>query len=271
MPLAHGATFIGDFSGLAPATEVPPFDGDPLAGYNNWSQSVANPTGESGGYLAWGLTVANSNGFGLGVPYAAPPTSAPFYVSHAVGMDLIATVGHPVTTLQTSFVVVDSLEYPDRNDYSIGFYGAGNSLLFGLDIMATSQVDVPGGPNDLWNIRWSSGNDSSDAFGAVIEDFPGSPALYNLNVTFTTINVTDVQFNLSISGSNTFTTSGILSGVNLAAASIAEYRVTASQGSGADWGDGFIGIAGLSVVPEPSAAILLGLSALGLTRRRRSA
>jgi hypothetical protein len=36
------------------------------------------------------------------------------------------------------------------------------------------------------------------------------------------------------------------------------------------WGDGVIAIQGLSIVPEPSSALLVGLAGLGLLRRRRT-
>ena len=155
--VAHGAVFVDDFSGLA--------QNAPLVGYNNWTQSESNSVD---GPYAWGSTVVPTpqmSGFAMGPAWAAPTNPSSLSVSHDVGLNLIATVGSPATTMQTSFVVWDSDNaVPYRNDYSIGIYST-TGLLFSLNMTATSQEfppydplhpEIDTHPSDLWNVSWSS-------------------------------------------------------------------------------------------------------------------
>jgi hypothetical protein len=194
-------------------------------------------------------------GASVGVAYTVP-TNDPFYASHSVGIGLAGT------TLQTTFVITDSTSaFPFRNDYSIGLFNAGGTRLFSLDMKAVAG-SVPGGSNNQWNTHWSTGATQSSAFGGVLENGD-----YNLSVTFTPSG-SNVNFALSLTGTNTFNVNGTLTG--LSAQQIASYRVYTTKGTGVtEWGDGFISFVNVKV-PEPSVAALLGLGALGLMRRRRA-
>ena len=283
IPMAHGSVFIGDFTGLGV--------GNPLDGYDSWIQSESNPD-PSPDFLAWGMQVGvpvtdPSNGFGLG-PANSYPSGSILSVSHAV--DNVPLVGGPIkTTLLTSFAIRDSTNaYPPRNDYSIGIYNGSGTLLISLDMVTQGQTAFPDtNPNDKWNIYCSTiGNPIPTKFGAIFEDTPDAGALYNLSVTFTTVDANNVHFDLNVTGENNFSLPGTLSGTGMGSETITEYRVSTSIASGIvildpetadpipvanDWGDGLIMIAGVSIIPEPSSAMLLGLSVLGLIRRRRSA
>ena len=264
IPLAHGAVFVDDFAALGQGAP-----GQDLNTYNGWTQSETNPID---GPLAWGQQVGSANGFGLGAAYAAPAATT-FSASHSI--DNIGMVG---ISLYTTFQIVDSdAAFPYRNDYSIGIYNTGGDRLFSLDMKAANQT-VPGGTSSQWNIYYSTGSVTSTAFGGVLESWPGpvpaaAPANYTMSVNFTTIDLSgNVSFELNVTGSNTFTVNSTLSNVDVPTdKNIAEYRVTTLQGTGGSiWGDGIIAITGLAV-PEPSSVMLLGLSTLGLLRRRRGA
>ncbi len=250
IPLAQGAAFFDDFSGLTPGTP-----GQDLNTYNGWTQSEPNPISGTEP-LAWGQTVGGTNGFGLGAGYGAP-TNDPFSASHGLSL------GFANSALTTTFVVVDSdALFPDRNDYSIGIFNGSGVSLFRLDITATGQPG-PGTADDQWNVAWNSGASNNAAFAGVIED-----GLYDLTVNFVP-NGANIDFTLTLSGGvNSFGAIGTLTG--LAAQTVTEYRVSSLIGTGSDWGNGFIGIKGVGV-PEPSSALLfVGLGALGLARRRRA-
>lgn len=244
--LANGATFLEDFSSLTPGTP-----GTPLLGYNGWTQSEANP---GGGPLAFGVTAGSSNAAAIGVPEDVPVGSS-FTVAHSLSVPLTGA------TLMTTFTIIDSdLAFPDRNDYSISIY-SGATTLFSLNLVAANQS-----PPDSSRSQWNA-----IVPGAVTPLFAiaQEQGLYMLTVNFAQ-NGLDVDYAVSLANgdnSSIFTTNGKIDfgdGLN-----IDSYVAGTSIGSGADWGNGFIAIDNVAVVPEVSSFVLLGMAALGLASRRR--
>ena len=248
--LVQGATFFDNFSTLTPGTP-----GTSLNTYNGWTQSEPNPLD---GPLAWGQTVGSSNGFGLGAGFAAPVNSS-FTASHSLSTSLAGT------TLFTTFTIVDSEAGPfqARNNYSIGIF-SGLTSLFTLNLNAQNQdTPIPGSNTALWTASVPGATPS--AFSSAAND-----SLLNLTVNFVQ-NLLNVDYSVSLQpagGGPAFTTSGTV--VGGAAQTIDRFSVSSSIGSGAGWGNGFIGVDNVSVVPEPSTLLLLGLASCGLIRRRRN-
>jgi hypothetical protein len=80
------------------------------------------------------------------------------------------------------------------------------------------------------------------------------------------VNPSDVDATFMVSNNSGSVYSDTVTLNGLASQTISDLRVQVDQGSATDLGDNFISFRG---VPEPSAAMLVLLSAVGLLRRRR--
>ncbi len=241
--VAPASVFISDFTGAS--------SGDALPGIDSWSQNQANPTNDTQP-LTWVNPIGGGLGAAVGTFYDVP-TSDPLSATRPIGVALAGS------TLCLDFSIQDSTNlFPGRNDYSFTVANGSGDNLFSLNFGATSQnMAAPA----LWNVTWDSiGGSGGPAFGAV-----GDNSIYSLIIDFTP-DLGDMDFSLSLQGpvGSPFVETGTLTG--LAGASFDDLVVSTTMGLGADWGDNFIVVQG---VPEPSSLLLLGLSGLGLLRRRR--
>ena len=262
---ASAAVYVSDFTGLG--------DDANLHGFDSWS--VSPTVGDDfGDPVAYGAEVGGVRGFQVGGALDAP-TAGPGPTITAsrslTGISLVSAGPQP-TVLMTNFALVDSLGFTERNDYSISLYD-GATELFTISFAAVASD--PAGMDDSWSVGFGSSNlgpVSGANWGIAEYDDNGTPStgddtgLHTLSVTFIGSGA-DVNFYATITGSGSNTWSGKLNG--LSAASVTEIRVGSNLGAETSWGDGVMGVSGLNVIPEPSSALLVGVAALGLLRRRR--
>lgn len=263
---ASAAVYVSDFTGLA--------DDQNLNGFDSWAVS---PTvgDDSGDPVAYGANVGGVRGFQVGGALDAP-TAGPGPTITAsrslTGISLVSAGPQP-TVLMTNFALVDSLGFSERNDYSISLWDGGTEL---FTISFAAVASDPSGMDDSWSVGFGSsalGPVSGANFGIAEYDDGGTPlddsdddGLHTLSVTFIGSGA-DVNFYATITGAGSNTWTGKLNG--LSAANVTEIRVGSNLGAETSWGDGVMGISGLNVIPEPSSALLVGVAALGLLRRRR--
>ncbi len=224
-------------------------DGTGISYLNTMSDMQGNivNAGEIGGYNTY--------------PAASPPTTV--YLSHAI------TVPLDTSSFQTLFAIQSSAsaegtpnpQYPGRD-------GFGFSL---LDSTSNKLVTVSFSPaaNNTYEVDYSVGSNAAvpahDANGSLM--YINQDATYNLSVAFAPSG-NDAQFTATIQGgvsSDSFTATA----AGLHAANVASFA--------ADWntlvdqeGSNGLEFTNLSVVPEPSTALLAGTALLGLLCRRRT-
>jgi hypothetical protein len=246
----HGAIYSSSFTGLG---------SNDVAGFEGWTINDPEPT------LSFGTTFGPVNeAAGLG-GYNVSPNEATVGLSHGYG----ETFGYTVASF--TFAITDSTNlFPGRDKFSFSFSdGATNlfSVLFTPTVPGETNPD--GDLNAAWTLSYSTGagasvplNISVAESGAYVMSFSFSP------------NGGSTDFSLGVGALggdplDTLVRTGTLTGLNpLTASSDFALGFIPSAGSG---GDNYIAIDDISVVPEPSSALLLGVVGLGLVSRRRRA
>ncbi len=256
---SQGATYVSDFTGLG--------QGDPLQGVDGWGQNSPNYNDGFEDYpLAFGTLIDQNPAAAVGGYYdTVPPVGGDFYAHHALSLSLANGVSYSM-----NMGIIDSAGFTvgeddfglERNRFRIGFANASGSELFALIF-----DPVPGDPdpnfssNDIWNVSWSSGGNQSIPTMAIYE-----AQLYALNLQLTP-NGADVNFGFSLTGANTVSAGGTLTG--LASESIAQLQIGISETNDA-FGTNHIVFEGITAaIPEPSSFVILALSGVCLVLRRR--
>jgi hypothetical protein len=256
------AVYTMDFSGASPA--------DPVDGLDGWAQTEPNYADTEVYPRSWVGQMGSSNALSIGGYYDTEPVSD---ISGTLGVVHSLDLNFEAIDLSFDFSITDSDSFDaDRNQFTFGFYDSLGATLWGLHFTPVSQSANPGGGSfDLWNVRTSTNGvlNGSGPFGSVFET-----AVYSFNF-FSLPSETpgDVDWVVSIAGSNTFTSSGIASGL----VGVSANSMSLSWGLNGDEVDGlgsnFLTVGGMIAevaVPEPSAFLLFSLSSLGLLVRRRS-
>jgi hypothetical protein len=266
---ASAAIYTADFSGLA--------DGATLNGHLGWS--VSPPLGaDVPDVLAYGAAVNGDRGFQLGTALDAPADST--IVANRAGISGIAFVstGAQPTVFSTNFALVDSTGVAPfgthRVSYNISLYGGSTEL---FTVSFSPNNNTPAGMDDAWGVSFASSQPISysglpylvgeyDDFGTP-GDVSDDVGIHNLTATFTQGVGSAVNFSVTIAGATSNTWTGTIQNLALAPLNTVQVGSTRTVDG---WGDGVIAIQGLSIVPEPSSALLVGLAGLGLLRRRRT-
>ena len=252
MPTAFGSIYVSDFTSVNV--------GDILDGVDGWVQTPANNNDDGdpdGSPLSWINMHDGSKAGALGATYDVPGSGTSFRVDHSLNNPLIGS------TLSMDFGLNDSTNsFPDRNDFAIRLLNAGGTDLFSLNFVATSQTSTPEAETDFqWNMTWSSNGNTSSAFAGVLEG-----GAYTYDVSFDLgVNNPEATFTVTNNSGSVYSDTVELTGISQTE-TISDLRVVTDMGSGSDWGDNFIAFRG---VPEPGAAMLILLSAVGFLRRRR--
>ncbi|MFM7181396.1 MAG: PEP-CTERM sorting domain-containing protein [Verrucomicrobiales bacterium] len=269
---ASAAIYAPDFTGLG--------DDQTLHGFGGWLLFPLSGD-SSGSPLAYGAEVGGARGFHIGAALDAPSEGNMTAMSGPIsGLSLVSSAGYTPTTFSTNFLIVDSSGasvpggFDERNNYSISLYD-GATELFTVSFAAfphAFETDAGLATDNAWELSFGSSAGISNYTGAnwgVYEyDELAGEGLYTFSVTFTDAGSGNVNFSATVAGTFSNTWTGTLAG--LGSASITQIRFGSNLGTESAWGDGVMGISGLSIVPEPSSALLVGLAGLGFLRRRRT-
>lgn len=246
----HAAVYISNFTGNP---------GDPASSVDGWVQSEADNDPASPKSFVADVTVDQLPGLAMGAFYDVPNGSTLSLTKSGLNIQQV----NP-TTLSAQFKAVfaltdSSTSYPYRDVFSLTLRDSSNVSIASVVFTPESQTFPPVDPeDDRWNVSINGGPDVAGVFAG---------GDYNLAVIF------DNFGNFTVRIADYATDTDVYQSGNLTPGStnnIASLEFGYAQGSGGDFGDNIFGIANVSVVPEPSSVLLVGLSALGLLRRKRA-
>jgi len=258
-----GSAFVATFPSGPPGFFTP--QGADVNGIDGWTVGVDGAPGDSGalpgGHLAWVSTYLTSTAVALGGVYNYPATTLPAtaFLSHEALGEL------QYATFSVKFDIQPSTENTDvtfRDGFGFSFRDKDNS-----NLLTISLVPVVTPAMDAYQVCYTVGAGSQTAALDGNNDpmyiYQYGPYTMNLALLANGANPT---FSGTVIGTNTKTFTGVAT--NMGSTAIdrvgAVWNVT-------DAGDNYIVFDNLSLVPEPSSALLLGLTGIGLALRRRRA
>ncbi|GAA5483695.1 hypothetical protein Hsar01_02929 [Haloferula sargassicola] len=226
----------------------PSLDTDPVLGPAPYFFTAENPLGGQGAFLG---------------PYFGTPSFDPLTVSRSFSVVSTYTSSLGVGTYGGVYfgfegTIVDStLAFPDRNDFGVTL-GTGGSTMFEMVLRPVTPDDATSDWQIFYTIAGGSEVDTGTTFS------PG--ALVNFSVQF---DMTGLTFSADGGGGGSITFSGTPTGYDSASTDDLDVAFYFTQGADTDFGDNGLFIDNVTVVPEPSMAVLGALGGLAFFRRRR--
>ena len=259
----HAAVYNSNFTG----TVNPLTPGDGNGGWNQ-NDPDTNPDFPLLSPKTWIANVTSNNYKGLAIGGFYDVPSVPVLTSTTSTAAIALVDPNSVLARVTlNFAINDSSAlYPDRNNFYFNVLDGANVSIASVLLTPVSQTH-PGTPgtHNAWNVSLNGGA----AFAAVFAGGDYALAIDFLNANQFTATVTNIY-------DNTFATSAATNKTLGSGSAIGGLQIAYEEGPafnplnpGANWGDNVFAIANVAVVPEPSSALLVGLAALGLLRRRR--
>lgn len=265
-----GLVAMGASSGLANAsvyfTNFTGYSLGDLNGQNGWTSNGA--TADTGYVQSVGGVWGGRAGT---IGYVDPVSPAIPYVSHSASTPMVDTVGDMNASFSALFQVQDSDSgfgggSADRDSFGFRLQNSSGDNLFSFILTPFSQNATPESNTNFNTYSWSTG------VGAPTVVLSGLAAQENNAYTFT-VNFFDagggnVGFNANINNIDMF--SGTLAG--LGGQTISNFGAFWNTTTGtADPGSNFMLFDNVSLVPEPSSALLGLLGAAFVFGRRRRA
>jgi hypothetical protein len=256
---AQGAVYNYNFESFVPGN---------IHGQQGWEVDAtgdSNPGAIVGTFGFWGSRAA-SIGWSTGL------SKPSVYVSHAASTPLLGTVGTPDATFSVLFQIYDSDSFNGTDPKAavrdvFGFRledGSGNNL-FSLFFTPYDQDPTP--ENDTAYNTFSYSTGAGPAIPVLNSPLVSAQEgqSYTFSLAFSPSGVNDVAFTGDISGDSF---SGVLPG--LATSTIGRFGAFWNTSDAAEPGSNQMLFDGVTLIPEPSSALLglLGAS-LALVRRRR--
>ncbi len=240
----QAATFIDDFESYSPVF------GD-MNGQGGWTVSNGTPADSGEGPVAM-VDDYTWNGPGQSATLGgiAQTTLGITSLSHAVDVSLAGTVGTPSSyKFETAFT--DSVIGDFRNSFKFVLSSTSGNLL---------TIDLTPGDAGKQTVSWSSAFATGGILGIASANVPTQ---FQLNTWW---NGSAMQYAFSNAGNPV--SSGTLAGID-SSESLTGFAVNWDSTGGA--GGNYITVDNVSLVPEPSSALLIGLAGLGFISRRRRA
>lgn len=257
---AHAASYSTNFSFYENGTTPYPASGN-VAGNDGWTingSSIDETSGVSFIVATW------ISGKAIGVGGLSAPPATP-----TVGLMHDAGVLFGSSSVSFEFAMVDTgNDNPFRDTFGISLTNASNTgNLFSILFVPVddSPADPDADDNGRWNLFYQVGATTPQPTGLSI--FEGTNP-YSFDLGFTA-NGANTNFVLGIGSElNSLQTEPIEVAVN-PNTSTGKFGVTWTPSDYPNAGEGYLLVDNLSVVPEPSSAVLLGLAGFGLLSRRK--
>ena len=244
--------------------------GSDLNGKKGW---VVNDTGhpELATVQQWGAYGSGKAAF-LGFPFVDGelnymPTLPTVNLTHTYGEQMVG-IGHPGTSATFSFAIMDStISYPNHDTFGVALtttVGATVTNIFSVAFVPYYRQ--PGSVwEGVWTVHYTVGSESEVQTGwglqsgNYLNDFDLSFSAAG-SVTSYSLTINDGHW----TGTTAFAPSQVIDTFGVSWTPLKDPTLYPDQAGD----NGFI-FDNLTVVPEPSSALLLGLAGLGLVSRRR--
>lgn len=191
-------------------------------------------------------------------PAANAPTTV--FLSHAAPTSL------QYAQFSTDFVIAASTNYPGRDGFGFSFRDSADNNLITISLVPAASVN-----NDTYQVSYTVGaNPTLNAKENItgLDMYIEENGLYSLELGFTA-NGANPTFTATLFGSNgSQSFSDIATGLGVAM--IDRFGVEWNTIAGEE-GDNYIIFDNITLVPEPSSALLFGLGVLAFAARRRRA
>jgi hypothetical protein len=268
--VAATAVFVSSASAAAYFTDFTGYALGELNGQNGWSTNSPSP--QVGSVLGLGVAPWGSRSGSIG--FTSPVSTSPLYVSHGAAAPIVGPTNASFSSL---FQVIDSDSgqgdpvFPGngasvRDTFGFRLENSSGANLFSFILTPFSQSPTPELNTAFNTFSWSSDSVSGGTPTLVL---PGVAAqegfAYTFNVAFSDAGGGNVGFTADVNGSSF---NGTLNG--LSAETIGKFGAFWNVSNITDAGSNFMVFDNVSLVPEPSSALLgiLGASCVFLRRRR---
>jgi hypothetical protein len=236
---AGAAVYVSDFNNLTTGPS------EQIAGQDGWSITDPKP------FLSYSIEWDNGTGSG------PIPNNATIGLNHAYGEEL----GRTTATFDFSFIDSNAASNSLRDSFSFSLYN-GATTLFSI-IFTPKEVNPTVAPVGVWTTSFTSNNGAEFGDLALELEEAGTYSFYldfKKNGSFT-----NVAFSVGNPGSplERFRTVSLNSADTVT--SFGFNWLTTEAGGG----DNYMIFDNLSVVPEPSSALLVGLAGLAFVSSRR--
>ena len=248
--LGHSAIYSSNFN--SPGYSV----GD-LDGQNGW---VTSDTGTDVAYVEDQSLTGWPGSYGqvASIGYVDTLSTSQPYTYHNVNTPFIQDY---LTTFSVEMVIRDSSNTaPDRDGFGFRLENSSGDNLFSLEFDPISQSGAPSGSTRFDTVSWSSGATTGSTPYLLQED-----SRWKFDIVFYGSGVNDIGFMATLTGVGSVNFSGVLPGV----ASESITRMGAFWDAGGSSGDNYMQFDNISLVPEPSSALLIALGAAVTLRRKR--
>lgn len=252
---SSAALYTSDFNSFAaPPTEI--------AGQDGWA---INDPGNLG-TLSFGVLLAGSQGLGIGGTYGETTTPS-ISLSH----DFVESVGRVSARFDFSFEDSDEAFVASRDTFGFSLNGSSGKL-FEVSFVPVTQSPTPSTTTGQWSAFYSvNGAPNIELANTDLDEAGAFTFDLTLGGFFTPGNTTTTNFVLRLaSGGTVLTRTGSVALDPQTATTGFAFNYAATDGVGFN-GTNALLVDNLTVVPEPSSALLLALTSLGLVSRRRRA
>lgn len=253
------------------ATDFQDFPLGDINGRKDWS--VDDPRTDIANVIQWGPSGTQNKAASIGFGYKDEfdnfmPTYSTVNLTHAYGGQFVSNdnVG---TSVNLNFGIEDSgTAFPNRDTFGISLTTTGGANLFKVTFTPTTQVADPSvsPPLGVWAVTYTVGGGSPSTTGWGVQEGDSNSFVLNFTAAGATTNFSLTINDHNWTGDALISPTAVIDNFN---ATWKPFKDPTVPGNADQAGSNALIFDNLSVVPEPSSALLICLAGLGFVARRK--